>query len=373
VNAPTEQHQIQILLKLQRLLSEGVFVASYKYALLLALADFAVERGDDSGAPLDVPLTAIAEHFVRLYWRQARPYVPARHRVEDAGEPLIAAETPSTYGRSNVVLRQSTGSPAVILREIGEVFSAKQGSLADLRRDATAWARLVKNVAITIEQMPLWKLQTIGDSNDEFLYDNHRDHKVGSIQLKAGVAFTLRRFHPFIEELVRGGWARFVAGLSQNRPMLGEAQDLFAFLFGTERASLERYVPMLLDLQDGDCFYCQASLVRKTGHVDHFIPWGRYPIDLAHNFVLAHDACNKDKSNVLAAYDHLERWTLRNSDHAKTLESEFDAKKLFHDLDASRAITRWAYTMAEQSQSKVWLSRPSRFVDLDMRWRMLPL
>jgi predicted RNA binding protein YcfA (HicA-like mRNA interferase family) len=195
---------------------------------------------------------------------------------------------------------------------------------------------------------------------------------VTSIQLKAGVAFTLRRFHPFIGEPVRGGWARFVAGLSQNKATLGEAEDLTAFLFGTERASLEPYVPILLELQDGVCFYRQASLVRKTGHVDHFIPWARYPVDLAHNFVLAHDACNKDKSNVLAAYDDLERWTVRNRDHAKTLESEFDTNKLSHDLDTSRAITRWAYTIAEQSQSKVWLSRTSRFVDLDTRWRTLP-
>jgi HNH endonuclease len=305
VSAPTERHQIQILLKLQRLLSEGVFVASYKYALLLALADLAVERGDDSGSPLEVPLTAMAEHFIRLYWRQARPYVPRGNPVEDAGGPMIAAETASSYGTNSAVLRQSTGSQAVILRKIGEVFPAKQGSLAELRRDPTTWSRLVKSVAITIEEMPLWKLQTIGDSDDEFLYDNHRGAKVTSIRLKAGVAFTLRRFHPFIEELVRGGWARFVAGLSQNKAMLGEAEDLTAFLFGTERASLEPYVPILLELQDGACFYCQASLVRKTGHVDHFIPWARYPVDLAHNFVLVHDACNKDKSNVLAAYDRL--------------------------------------------------------------------
>ena len=37
---------------LQRILSEGNFVATYKYALLQALADLAVLKGDDSGAPL---------------------------------------------------------------------------------------------------------------------------------------------------------------------------------------------------------------------------------------------------------------------------------------------------------------------------------
>jgi hypothetical protein len=372
VSAPTEHQQIEILLKLQRLLSEGVFVASYKYALLLSIADLAVERGDDSGAPLQLPLTAIAEQFIRIYWRQAREYVPTRGRSEDAAGPLLAAEAPLAYGTKSAVLRQNSGTQAAILNDILEAFRPKQGSLAELRRDHQAWARLVKSVAITVQKMPLWKLQTIGDSDDEFLYENHRGTKVTSIELKAGVGFTLRRFHGFIEELVRASWARFVAGLRENKAILGEVEDLYAFLFGTERASLERYIPILLDVQGGVCFYCRRPLVRKTGHVDHFIPWARYPVDLAHNFVLAHGACNEAKSNMLAAYGHLEAWAIRNLDHAKTLDSEFGARRLFHDLRASQAVTRWAYTIAEQGRSKFWLARESALVELDARWRSLP-
>jgi hypothetical protein len=209
VSPPTEQRQIEILLKLQRLLAEGDFSASYKYALLLAIADLAVERGDDSGAPLSLPLTAIAEQFIRIYWRQAREYVPRRSRVEDAAGPLLAAEAPPSYGTKSVVLRQNSGKQAAILNDILEVFTPKQGSLAELRRDEKAWARLVKRVASTIRKMPLWKLQTIGSFKDEFLYDNTPTARVTSIELKAGVTFTLRRFHGFTEELVRGNWARF--------------------------------------------------------------------------------------------------------------------------------------------------------------------
>jgi len=40
--------------------------------------------------------------------------------------------------------------------------------------------------------------------------------------------------------------------------------------------------------------------------VDHFIPYPLYPKDLAHNFVLAHPACNRSTSDVLAARSHLE-------------------------------------------------------------------
>ena len=51
MKTPPPEQQIAFLTNLQRLLSEGSFVATYKYALLMALADIAVERGaeDDSG------------------------------------------------------------------------------------------------------------------------------------------------------------------------------------------------------------------------------------------------------------------------------------------------------------------------------------
>ena len=48
---PTPDDQVKFLRNIQRLLAEGLFTASYKFALLHALADLAVEKGDDTGAP----------------------------------------------------------------------------------------------------------------------------------------------------------------------------------------------------------------------------------------------------------------------------------------------------------------------------------
>jgi len=62
------------MVNIQRLLDEGLFTASYKFALLLALAVLSMEQGDDSGAPLDLTTDAIAEKFVQYYWRQVVPY-----------------------------------------------------------------------------------------------------------------------------------------------------------------------------------------------------------------------------------------------------------------------------------------------------------
>ena len=58
---PTSDEQIQFMVNIQRLLDEGLFTASYKFALLLALADLSIEHGDDSGAPLELATEAIAE------------------------------------------------------------------------------------------------------------------------------------------------------------------------------------------------------------------------------------------------------------------------------------------------------------------------
>jgi hypothetical protein len=71
---PTPDEQIQFLANLQRLLGEGQFVASYKFALLLSLADLSVEKGDDSGSALTLTTDEIGEKFVHYYWRQAVPY-----------------------------------------------------------------------------------------------------------------------------------------------------------------------------------------------------------------------------------------------------------------------------------------------------------
>ena len=71
---PTPAEQIEFLQKIQRLLAEGQFVATYKFALLRALADLAVLKGDDSGGELELTATEIAEVFVEIYWRQTRPF-----------------------------------------------------------------------------------------------------------------------------------------------------------------------------------------------------------------------------------------------------------------------------------------------------------
>ena len=72
---PTADEQLAFRRSLQRLLDEGSFVASYKFALLHAIADLCLLKGDDTGAELELSTSEIAEQFIRLYWRQVAPFV----------------------------------------------------------------------------------------------------------------------------------------------------------------------------------------------------------------------------------------------------------------------------------------------------------
>ena len=79
--------ELEFLRKLQRLLAEGDFVATYKFALLNALADLSLEREPAADGSLRLPVSAIAEKFIEYYWPQARPY----RAVDGTGFVLVQA------------------------------------------------------------------------------------------------------------------------------------------------------------------------------------------------------------------------------------------------------------------------------------------
>ena len=72
MSPPTAEEQLKFLMNVQRLLAEGQFTATYKYALLLALADIAVEVGDYTGGSLNVPTKLIAEKYIQY------SFIPSR-------------------------------------------------------------------------------------------------------------------------------------------------------------------------------------------------------------------------------------------------------------------------------------------------------
>ncbi len=343
---PTPEEQVLFLRNVQRLLVEGQFTASYKFALLLAIADLCVLKGDDSGASLNLAVKDIAEQFIELYWQQCRPF--------------------QLGGQSTrLVLQQNTGRQAAVISKVIQAQHDFGGSLFKLKQSAPdLWRSLKSSVTRVVNDMPLWKLQTVGSERLDFLYDN-LDVTTTTITLKPGVAFCFRAFYGLIRDLIQGAWVRFVQRLNANE--LGNLTDLGTFLFDRERSSLDAYKQILLDVQERQCFYCQRDL-RTSVEVDHFIPWSRYPTDLGHNFVLAHPRCNNSKSDHLAAEQHLQSWAERNHSCSEELAERLRDAGLLHDSTASIRITEWAYEQVEKSHGQVWISHAA-FQHLGAEWR----
>jgi 5-methylcytosine-specific restriction endonuclease McrA len=194
-------------------------------------------------------------------------------------------------------------------------------------------------VEAVVKVMPLWKLQTVGKEKLDFLYgDSGHD---GSIELRSGVAYCFRQFYSLRQDAVRSAWLRNVRCL--NGDLLGETLDLREFLFGAERNALRAVRPVLVDLQRGQCFYCGQAIRGEGGHVDHFIPWAKYPIDLGHNFVLADSRCNGKKRDRMPHIDHLARWSERNRNHAGEIVTALK-DQLPCDLACTNRIAYWATT-----------------------------
>ena len=342
ISLPSPGQQVKFLQNIQRLLSEGQFTATYKFALLHALADICVERGCSDGLALEIETREISEKFIQLYWRQAQPFASAR----------------SSAG----VLRQNTHRPAADPRRIAAPLH-QYGPLDSLSQHLSQYQRLVTAVNNTIKQQPLWKLQRLGNDRIDYFYAN-RDTG-SSITLNSGIGYCFANFHSLVTDLARAGWLRYIR--RHNAELLGGAVDLESFLFGTERSNLGAYVPLLMDLQAGRCFYCRQSR-HKPEEVDHFIPWARYPVDLGHNFVLAHAACNVAKADHLAAEDHLERWLQMQEDHNLEMIRYFDQKRLAHNLIATRHVAAWAYRQTSEVNGQVWQAH-KEFHPLTGRWR----
>lgn len=359
---PSAEQQARFFVHLQHLLVEGEFVSTYKYALLIALTRWAVENPDhDESAALDV--ARLAEHFLAVYWPQVRPFVVAE-RLGEAASPR------PSYGHEHrdawsMVLDQDRGRQRPrVLRLILEEQSRGHACLRDVpepRREV-----LLRQVAKTIREMPLWKLHTTsGGQSMQFLY--RRGGSAGELVFEPGVIACLTEFSLLIEQVVRAAWLRFV--LRCNPRVLGTApSQLEEFLFPSGRSGLAVWRPVLERVQGSACFYCGGTM--RIAEVDHFLPWSRYPRDLGHNFVLAHPKCNANKCDHLASAAHLARWCRRNDEEHRRMAEEFDRSGLPHDWTTLRRVAASLYHVAERSGADVW-HRGTELVQLDSEWRVL--
>jgi 5-methylcytosine-specific restriction endonuclease McrA len=331
---PTAEQQLQFLQHLQLLFEDGNFVATYKYALLMSLAELAVESGDTDGE-LPISMTQIAEKFAELYWPQTAPY--------SSGLP----------GTSTLVLLQNQGKQAAVVNAL-LTLRAEGAATAAQAKQLKSWPAAIRQIATTVAGMPVQYLQNVGGTLVPFLYNY--PHAKGRIDLKPGVSAMLRTFQPLIQQLSRTGWVRHVRENQLNAPVIGQVDELEQFMFSSSRNALSAAAPILAKMQAKRCFYCSEGL-HGSADVDHFIPWVKYPRDLAHNFVLAHSGCNRSKSDMLAAEVHLENWIERNLRFGSELTGSLTG--FMADADCSVRVARWAYELGVGAGAHGWLNSTS--------------
>lgn len=356
-NQPTASQQIEVLTKIERLLSNGSFTATYKFALLIALANVAVEMGDDSAGELRIDLDDLASEFARLYWRAPKP-----------------------FGELGVELRQSrTVGQAAIIKHVSSLAGQTRWAYSRVRQYPVESSALTNEVRRLVCRYPLFHLQEVRSSNaalddqDDFLYpkptsDEAERMSLKSITLKPGVGACLRRLHGLVVRLCESEWARWLR--KANDEELGADAKLEDEMFGCERTALTSLVEPLKELQGGQCFYSGERLGEgETVHVDHFIPWSMFALDSPFNLVLVRTEVNASKSASLASARFLAKVLERNSASAAALA---ELGGTTGDAVKFRTVARWAYHTAEMYGWLDWdWTRRSDRRPIDSSWRNL--
>ena len=358
---PSTEDQLRFLQRVTRILDEGRFTTTYKFAMLIALTNVAVRRGHDDGSALSITLDELAREFIDLHWGMAKPF-------------------PGTDGGLLAFSTQRSRQAAVI-SQISRHAGPSRATHARLRAYRTGEAELVAKVRATITRDVLYRLQSVDpkgsteDPSSQFIYEHPADAtacaKLKEITLKPGVPACIRSLRPVIVGMAQARWALWMRA---HNPWLGPDRMLEQFMFGSDRIPLARFAGWLYELQGGRCFYTGKRLRdSKAAHVDHFLPRARYALDVPANLVLASVKANADKRDHVASERFLERWSSRNARLQVPASLVAEARTSPRPEDASgwssaSAVARWMYAAGERSRVPAWDGMRAYCV-IDGRWR----
>lgn len=344
---PSSDQHLAFLVKLQRLLSEGDFTATYKFALLMALADISVERGHDDLRPLDIPMRDIAEKFIDYYWQQTMPYGSVASKTNAVN--IAEGQVPNSNAG---VLSQNMGTTAKVVSDIQNFRNATHVDSIARAKQSSAFSKLLTSVAQTVSKQPVTYFHNIAGGSDPFVYDR----SVTGVELKPGVSSHLRKFHGLIQHMARDRWIRHIKSNKRNIPILGQKDDLHSFLFETNRNALGIVSANLSKLFSKKCFYC-GGRINDTPDVDHFIPFSMYGRDIAQNFVLAHGSCNRSKSDLLAAKLHVENWLEQITRHQDDIGQIALDAGVISDQHTILSVAQWSYQQGHEAGAHAWVRK----------------
>lgn len=362
---------IEVVEHVLTLLDEGSFTSTYKCAVLMGMLELCRELTNARGEPPEsITTRQLAERVVEIYWAHVRP-----HQDVAGGTTWPFQNSNARRGRRAKILELVQTARAQLEHATGRSVAFPEARrLADDKLE-----QLFCDVEWKLIEMPLPKLQRLGAHDTRWLYQisfDDGEHKARKKQVSAyqrgtadadfdnlirfrpGVAETFHRLHDLLRPFVERRWVQIVSRFNGF-----ETDHLHAWLFGSERESLNRVRAPLLELQRGTCFYCGGPL-RSGVEVDHFIPWARHAENALENLVAAHGPCNNRKRDYLAATHHVARWSERNTREASTLEQI--ANDVSWDRRPQRVLgVARALYLSLPEDARLWSER-SVFVAPDM-------
>jgi len=300
--------QLELLERLQALLRESKYTTTYKFALLHALCDLALELPVGQHT---VPLEKVARRVIDLYWQQVVPFQVPR-------------------GASLVTLKQSTGGPAAAVALVAQWRKQTRSTTR-----ANAWrARDYAPTMLSILRKDVLRRLQAGGA--PIIYGEPVGAK--HLELLPGVPETLRRFHGLLTDMIQVRWT---AWIERRNPAVAGSDALRGHLFGVDRVSLRAVVEPMLKLQNGRCFYSGARITARSAEVDHVLPWSLTHNNSVGNLVLATKAANLAKGDRLPTVVEARAWTQRNTAHENALRSIADETGLRWDPEGLESLANW--------------------------------
>lgn len=342
--------------RLLDLVRDGRRTTTYKPATLLAMIEVLAASADADGrVPDTVPVRALAERVVALYWPQVREY--------------------DGLDRTGLVLRQISDAQksSVIVSAVRALYVQARG--AGVASPGRAAQLLPSETAATVEavrrnllQFPLARLQRPGDYREGDTYERLLYDDAGlststvALQLRPGAGERLVALSALLVPILQIEWTQQIASLNGLA-----SDDLRGHLFGRDRADLSLVRSPLREMQRGSCFYCDRAL-SGPGAVDHVVPWSLHQQDAIENLVLAHDTCNGKKSSTLLDIGPALAWAARDPDPLRQVAVELGWPT---SPGPVFAVARAAYT--HSASTSVWSPIGRRIVGVEeLRRDLLP-
>ena len=137
------KHQIEFITYMQRLLQEGDFSSTYKFAFLHSLADICIEKDVPANSQLVISFDEIVEKLILLYWQHAKPFFPESSQQLQGG-----------------ILLQNSGKQAKIIADIIELQNNGARNI-NQAKSSPFWPQIHRNPMRTLKAGPLchrqWK------------------------------------------------------------------------------------------------------------------------------------------------------------------------------------------------------------------------